>query len=180
MGQMLTRDDIAERRHRSLAVEVGLRHGEQDCDDVRVLVGIAQPGKNFAALYELRPADVRQNGYVRHSLCARGVRAGFSYPLATAVVRNQKQIVGLLLQQGADVNAKIEGFLCYTVLTGRIHPWPGVLWHTPLTVAAALGHIDIAAELTASVHGRARASPWPSLSGGSTPTWRSEYCDRAA
>ena len=98
---------------------------------------------------------------------------GYTYPLATAVVRNQKQIVGLLLQQGADVNAKIEGFLCYTVLAGRIHPWPGVSWNTPLTVAAALGHIDIAAELTGSVHGRARARSWPSLSGGSTPTWRS-------
>ncbi len=79
---------------------------------------------------------------------------GYAYPLATAVVRDQKEIVGLLLQQGADVNAKIEGFLCYTVLAGRIHPWPGVLWNTPLTLAAALGNIDIAAELTRKFCGK--------------------------
>ena len=70
---------------------------------------------------------------------------GYTYPLATAVVRDRKEIVSLLLRQGADVNAKIEGFLCYTVLAGGIHA-PGVL--SPLTVAVALGRIDIAAELT--------------------------------
>ena len=68
---------------------------------------------------------------------------GYTYPLATAVVRDQKEIVGLLLRQGADVNAEIEGFLCYTVLARCIYPRPGVLSNTPLTVAAALGHTEL-------------------------------------
>ncbi|KAK3903662.1 hypothetical protein C8A05DRAFT_43153 [Staphylotrichum tortipilum] len=72
---------------------------------------------------------------------------GYTYPLATAVVRNQKAIVGLLLQHGADVNAKIDGFLCYTVLADRIHPWAGVLSNTPLTVAVAMGYVDLAVAL---------------------------------
>ena len=67
---------------------------------------------------------------------------GFTYPLATAVMRDHKEIVSLLLRQGADVNTKIEGFPCYTVLAGRI------LSNTPLTVAVALGRVDIVAELT--------------------------------
>jgi len=71
----------------------------------------------------------------------------YTYPLATAVVRNQKQIVDLLLQHGADVNAKIDGFLCYTVLADRIHPWAGVLSNTPLTVAVAMGYVDLAVTL---------------------------------
>lgn len=72
---------------------------------------------------------------------------GHTYPLATAVVRDQKEIVDLLLQHGADVNARIDGFLCYAVLADRVHPWAGVLSNTPLTVAVAMGHTDIAAEL---------------------------------
>jgi hypothetical protein len=72
---------------------------------------------------------------------------GYTYPLATAAVRRQKEIVGLLLQNGADVDAKIEGFLCYVVLADGYHPWAGVLPNTPLSVAVALGHNDIAVEL---------------------------------
>ncbi len=72
---------------------------------------------------------------------------GYTYPLATAVVRNQKDIVDLLLQHGADVNAKLDGFLCYTVLADRIHPWAGVLYNTPLTVAVAMGYSDLAVTL---------------------------------
>lgn len=73
--------------------------------------------------------------------------SGPTYPLATAVVRNQREIVDLLLQQGADVSAKIDGFLCYTVLADCIRPWAGVLSNTPLTVAVAMRHDHIAGEL---------------------------------
>jgi ankyrin repeat protein len=84
---------------------------------------------------------------------------GYTYPLATAVVRDQKEIVDLLLQHGADVNARIDGFLCYAVLADRVHPWAGVLSNTPLTVAVAMGHIDIAVELA-----RKLADPDPVVS----------------
>jgi len=52
---------------------------------------------------------------------------GYTYPLATAVVRDQRDIVGLLLQNGANPNARINGFLCHTILADHIHPWAGVL-----------------------------------------------------
>jgi hypothetical protein len=69
---------------------------------------------------------------------------GYTYPLATAAVRRQKEIVELLLQNGADVLAKIEGLLSWTVLADGHHPWAGVLPNTPLSVAVTLGHNDIA------------------------------------
>ncbi len=74
--------------------------------------------------------------------------AGHSFPLASAVIRNQREIVCLLLQQGASVGIKIEAYLTATVLADRIHPWAGSTFHTPLTVAVAMGHDDIAVELT--------------------------------
>ena len=80
--------------------------------------------------------------------------AGHIFPLATAVVRNRKEIVDLLLQQGADVCVKIDAFLCSTVLADRIHPWAGVLLNTPLTVAVAMGHDDIAVALVSTQLGR--------------------------
>ncbi len=73
--------------------------------------------------------------------------AGHTFPLATAVVRNQREIVCLLLQQGASVGIKIDAYLTATVLADRIHPWAGSASNTPLTVAVAMGHDDIAVEL---------------------------------
>ncbi|KAK4153499.1 ankyrin repeat-containing domain protein [Chaetomidium leptoderma] len=66
---------------------------------------------------------------------------GFTFPLATAVVRGQKEIVDLLLDNGARVDTKIDGFLCYTVLD---HTWARAIPNTPLSVAVVMGHVDIA------------------------------------
>ena len=85
--------------------------------------------------------------------------AGFTHPIATAVVRNQREIVCLLLQQGAEVGIKIDAYLTHTVLADHIHPWAGAPFHTPLTVAVAMGHDDIAVELTRNL-----VAPNPALS----------------
>ncbi|KAK3905759.1 hypothetical protein C8A05DRAFT_30388 [Staphylotrichum tortipilum] len=79
--------------------------------------------------------------------------SSYTYPLATAVVRNQRPIVDLLLAHGADTNAPIDGFLCHTILADHVHPWAGVLSNTPLTVAVALGssHADVAVQLARSL-----------------------------
>jgi ankyrin repeat protein len=72
---------------------------------------------------------------------------GRATPLATAVVRGHKEIVNLLLHQGADVEAKIEGFLCHTILADHRHPYAGALSHTAFSAALALGYNDIAIRL---------------------------------
>jgi ankyrin repeat protein len=69
---------------------------------------------------------------------------GCTFPLATAVVRSQKEIIRLLLDRGADVGAWIEGDLCYSVLD---HTWAAAHPNTALSVAIALGHTDIAVDL---------------------------------
>jgi len=69
---------------------------------------------------------------------------GYTFPLATAVVRRQREIVRLLLEQGADVCASIEGALCSSVPT---HMWAEASPQTPLSVAVAEGHVDIAMDL---------------------------------
>lgn len=79
--------------------------------------------------------------------------SGYTYPLATAVVRNHLPIVDLLLHHGADPTAPIDGFLCHTILADHVHPWAGVLTNTPLTVAVALGasHAEVAVRLAKSL-----------------------------
>jgi hypothetical protein len=64
--------------------------------------------------------------------------------LAIAVVRNQIDIVRLLLSHGADVCAKIDVALCYSVLA---HPWADACPVTPLSLAITQGHLGVAAEL---------------------------------
>jgi ankyrin repeat protein len=64
--------------------------------------------------------------------------------LTTAVVRNQIEIVRLLLSHGANICAINEGTLCYSVLSyDWDHTWPS----TPLSMAITDGRTDIAITL---------------------------------
>jgi ankyrin repeat protein len=69
---------------------------------------------------------------------------GYTTPLATAVVRGQREIVKLLLEKGARVDTKFNGILCYSVLD---HLLAGAARNTPLSVALAMGHTDIELDL---------------------------------
>jgi len=70
--------------------------------------------------------------------------AGDTTLLAIAAVRNQIDIVRLLLSHGADVCAEIETALCYSVLA---HPWADACPVTSLSLAITQGHLGVAAEL---------------------------------
>lgn len=70
--------------------------------------------------------------------------AGDTTLLAVATVRNQIDIVRVLLSHGADVCAKIDSALCYSVLA---HPWADACPVTPLSLAITQGHVGVAAEL---------------------------------
>lgn len=76
---------------------------------------------------------------------------GYTYPLATAAVRGQAQIVDVLLQNGADAEAKIDGCLCYAVLAYGLPRWASVVPNTPLSAAVAMGHDEIAIALARRV-----------------------------
>ncbi|KAK3291167.1 ankyrin repeat-containing domain protein [Chaetomium fimeti] len=70
--------------------------------------------------------------------------SGNTTVLATAVVRNQIEIVRLLLSHGADVCARIDATLCYSV---SAHPWANASPITPLSLTITEGHTDIAVAL---------------------------------
>jgi ankyrin repeat protein len=73
---------------------------------------------------------------------------GWTTPLATAVVRGQREIVKLLMENGAHVEARFPGLLSYSVLD---HDWAGAVGNTPLSVAIMMGHTNIAIDLVRSM-----------------------------
>jgi ankyrin repeat protein len=70
--------------------------------------------------------------------------AGDTTLLAIAVARNQIDVVRLLLSHGADVCARIDAVLCYSVLA---HPWADANPVTPLSLAITHRQADVATEL---------------------------------
>jgi ankyrin repeat protein len=73
---------------------------------------------------------------------------GWTTPLATAVVRGRREIVELLLGNGAHVETRFPGFLSHSVLD---HNWAGAVGNTPLSVALIMGYTDIAIDLVRSM-----------------------------
>ncbi|KAK4095994.1 hypothetical protein N658DRAFT_481372 [Parathielavia hyrcaniae] len=74
---------------------------------------------------------------------------GYASPLAIAVVRGQRQIVEILLDNGARVLNPFSGALCYAVFDHTIADR-----NTPLSIALLMGCTDIAIDLVRSTENK--------------------------